>query len=141
MKKFLWLFGENKGNTANNNSFYFWKHVNEIDDNIDKIYIMNRNKKNKQTYKTLSKEMRKNIVWKNSIKHYLIYSKADMLFVTLSYKDVKPQKMLWKRKLIIPNIYLQHGTLPIKKIGYTGKSYNNNLFRFFYYNRYIKDTL
>ena len=27
MKKFIWLFGENLGNTYNNNSYYFWDEV------------------------------------------------------------------------------------------------------------------
>ena len=32
---FIWLFGENLAETAQNNSFYFWKHVvNTKRDNI-----------------------------------------------------------------------------------------------------------
>ena len=117
MKKFIWLFGENMGNTSNNNSFYFWKQVNEIEDNIDKKFIMKRNKQNKKVYKTLSKEAKKNIIWKNSIKHHIVYKNADMVFVTLSYKDVKPAISL-KKKVTVPVNYLQHGILSMKKIYY-----------------------
>lgn len=140
MKKFLWLFGENLGNTSNNNSFYFWQHIVEKEDEIDKKFIIAKNKHNKRVYKRLTPKAKKNIIWKNSIKHYLAYSKADMLYVSLSYKDVEPKRIL-KRVLKTPIVYLQHGTLAIKKIGYEGNSYNNNMFRFLYYNKNIKDIL
>lgn len=137
---YIWLFGENLGKTANNNSFYFWQHVVELDDGIEKKFIMKKNKQNKKTYKQLSKKAKKNIIWQNSLKHYINYKNASMFFVTLSYKDVEPKRIL-KRALKIPTIYLQHGTLAIKKIGYQGNSYNNNMFRFLYYNKDIKNVL
>ena len=139
--KFIWLFGENLGKTANNNSFYFWQQVVEKEDEIEKYFVMHRNKKNIEVYKKLSKKAKKYIVWKNTIKHHILYNNADMLYVTLSYKDVEPTRYFIKRGIKVPVIYLQHGTLAIKKIGYKGDSYNNNMFRFFYYNRHIKDTL
>lgn len=140
MKKFLWIFGENLGKTSSNNSFYFWKHVVELEDNIEKKYVMEKNRQNKKTYKTLTSKAKKNIIWKNSLKHYIMFNKADMLYVSLSYKDVEPKRIL-KRALKTPIVYLQHGTLAIKKIGYMGNSYNNNMFRFLYYNKDIKNTL
>ena len=133
--KYIWLFGENIGNTANNNSFYFWKHVVEKQDDIEKYFVLSKSKKNKIIYDKLSDEAKKYIIWKNSIKHYRIYHKADMLFVSLSYKDVQPTK--GGGPLNAPVIYLQHGTLGIKKVEYTGKSYNNHIFRFFIYNEKI----
>lgn len=139
--KFIWLFGENLGNTANNNSFYLWKHVVEKEDNIEKLFVMKKNKQNKKVYKELNSKAKKNIIWKNSIKHYIAYKKADMLYVSLSYKDVKPREIILKRALKTPIIYLQHGTLAIKKITYKGNCYNNNMFRFFYYNQKIKNVL
>lgn len=145
MENYIWLFGENRGNTANNNSFYFWKEVCNIKDGIDKYYVMYKNKQNKKVYASLSREEKKKVLWKNSIKHWIKYKKADMLFVTLSFVDVKP-KTLFKLKLArkglsAPLVYLQHGTLGIKKIGYKGNSYWNNMFRFIYYNPDIKDVL
>ena len=50
MENYIWLFGENRGNTANNNSFYFWKEVCNIKDGIDKYYVMYKNKQNKKVY-------------------------------------------------------------------------------------------
>ena len=134
-KKYIWLFGENSGNTANNNSYYYWKMCVNKEDEIEKYFILSKNKKNRQVYEQLSENEKQHIIWKNSLKHYAYYHKADMLFVTLSFKDIQPSK--GGGALNTPVIYLQHGTLAIKKIGYTGNSYNNHIFRFFIYNESI----
>ena len=142
MNNYIWLIGENNGTTANNNSYYFWKQIVNKNDDIDKYLVLSKNKTNKELYKNLTENEKKFILWKNSIKHYKIYFEADMFFVTLSYKDVVPTKILnreIKLKIKKPVVYLQHGTLGIKKIGYNGKSYNNNMFRFCIYNKKIKE--
>lgn len=142
-KNFVWLFGENVGSTANNNSFYFWKQSVSKKDDIDKYFVMSKNHGNKIVYNTLSSYEKKFVLWKNSAKHFDIYYKADMFFVSLSYKDILPDKLLWKNLSFLitkPLIYLQHGTLGIKAIGYKGDAYNNNMFRFVYYNKNIKET-
>lgn len=140
---YIWLFGENVGETANNNSFYFWKHsVEKYKDDIEKYFVVKKNKKNIEIYKTLTNEQKKYIIWKNSLKHYRIFKRADMYYVSLSYRDIIPENKLWnqfKFKIKKPVIYLQHGTLLMKKLGYKGNSYNNSLFRFIYYNKFIKE--
>lgn len=141
-KNFVWLMGENVGNTANNNSFYFWKHTVSVKDDIDKYFVMEKNHNNQDVYESLSSEEKKFVIWKNSIKHFEIYFTADMFFVSLSYKDILPDKILGKSLNFLitkPLIYLQHGTLGIKAVGYNGDAYNNNMFRFIYYNKNIKD--
>lgn len=140
---YIWLFGENLSNTANNNSFYFWKHiVNKKKEDINKYIILKKNKANREIYKNLSYKEKKAVVWRNSFKHHLLYQMADMFFVTLSYKDIMPDSEIKKNKCVtIPTIYLQHGVLAIKKIGYNGYSYNNNMLRFIYYNKNIKQQL
>lgn len=141
---FIWLFGENVSETANNNSYYFWRHVCLIDDGIDKYIILKKNANNLRVYNSLSKKEKKFVVWRNSFQHHALFNDADLFFVTLSYKDVMPDKFLWKKvdfALLKPVIYLQHGTLGIKSIGYKGWGYNNNFFRFIYYNKNIKPVL
>lgn len=141
-QKYIWLFGENKGETSNNNSYYFWKKIVNIEDNIEKYFIMEKNKQNIKTYENLEQNEQKYILWRNSIKHYKKYFESDMFFVTLSYLDVIPDKLFnYRIKLLIkkPTIYLQHGTLGIKKIGYSGNAYNNNMFRFCIYNKSINE--
>jgi hypothetical protein len=134
-KKYIWLFGENLGNTANNNSFYFWKQCVNKEDEIEKYFVLSKKKKNKQIYATMTENEKKHIIWKNSLKHYQYYHNADMFFVSLSFKDIQPSK--GGGALNAPVIYLQHGTLGIKKIDYTGKAYNNHIFKFFIYNSKI----
>ena len=143
MNNYIWLFGENNATTANNNSYYFWKSIVNIEDGIDKYIVLQKNNKNKEIYNKLTDKEKKFVLWHNSIKHYRKYFDADMLFVTLSYLDVVPSKFLGrdvKLKIKKPVVYLQHGTLGIKKIGYKGNGYNNNMFRFCIYNKLIKET-
>ncbi len=142
-KNFIWLFGENLGSTANNNSFYFWKQSVSKKDDIDKYLVLSKNQSNLSVYNSLSSYEKKFVLWKNSAKHFEIYYMADMFFASLSYKDILPDKILGKSLNFLitkPLIYLQHGTLGIKAIGYKGDAYNNNMFRFVYYNKNIKDT-
>ena len=84
----------------------------------------------------MTKIERDHITWKDSFKHYKYYHNADMFFVSLSFKDIQPSN---GGPLNAPVIYLQHGTLGIKKINYTGKDYNNHIFRFCIYNKTILD--
>lgn len=142
---YIWLFGENLGKTANNNSFYFWKHIiNKKKDNINKYIILEKNSLNKKVYETLNKREKESVVWKNSLKHFILFFLADMYFVTLSYKDIRPEQFMGKKyefQISRPVIYLQHGITAIKKLGYKGNSYWNNMFRFIYYNKIIKQQL
>ncbi len=143
MGKFIWLIGENIGRTANNNSYYFWRHIIERKDDIDKYFVLEKNKQNIEFYRQLPEHCQKFVVWKDTVQHLKLYIKADLFFVALSYRDVRPEKVLG-RKLELstekPVIYLQHGTLAMKTLGYNGRSYNNNFFRFVYYNKLIAPT-
>lgn len=144
-ENYIWLFGENLAATSNNNSYYFWKQVVLRKDGIDKYIVLEKNPANLKTYNTLSDDEKSFVVWKNSIKHFKIYLNADLYLVSLSYKDITPTKLMgiYPVNFFIekPLIYLQHGTLGIKAIEYKGNGYNNNMFRFLYYNKNIKPQL
>lgn len=142
-QNYIWLFGENLGATSNNNSYYFWKEVVNKQDGIDKYFVMEKNDANRKTYSKLSNEEKKFVVWKNTAKHFNIFINADLYLVTLSLKDITPTKVLGYPtdfNTDKPFIYLQHGTLAMKQIDYRGWSFNNNFFRFLYYNKNIKET-
>lgn len=144
MAKFIWLIGENLSTTYDNNSYYFWDHNVLKDDEIEKYYVLDKNEDTIKFYNSLEEGKKKFIIWRNTFKHFEYFKKADMYFVTLSYRDILPEYLAGRKiKLIIkrPLIYLQHGTLAIKKIGYKGTTYYNNLFRFVYYNKDIKEKL
>lgn len=141
---YIWLFGENLGETANNNSYYMWLNCVEKDDCIEKYFVLKKTSQNIKLVNRLSKKAKEHICWKNSVKHFQLWYDASMYFVTLSYKDVRPEKFLFKQCDLLtekPVVYLQHGVLGIKQIGYDGTDYNNNMFRFIYYNQLIKEDL
>ena len=144
VNNYIWIFGENHGNTTDNNSYYFWKKIVNVHDDIDKYIIFNKNDNTLKTYDSLSEYEKKFVIWKNSIKHFKLFFQADMFFVTLSYKDITPNKLYFKEikyTMKTPVVYLRHGTTGMKRTYYEGTSYWNNLFRFLAYNPNEPDYL
>ena len=112
IKKYIWLFGENLGETANNNSFYMWFNCYNIEDNIIKYFVLSKNPRNLKLFNSLPEKARRLICWKNSYQHFKLWYSASMYFVTLSYRDVRPEKFFFKDCNLLtekPVIYLQHG--------------------------------
>lgn len=144
MGRFIWLIGENLGKTASNNSYYFWRHTVAKDEDIDKYLILEKNPQTLAVYQSLPEEYREFVVWRNTTKHLKLFIEADMFFVSLSFRDIRPE-IIMGRKLDLsmekPVVYLQHGLTSMKLLGYNGKSYNNNFFRFVYYNRSVRDSI
>lgn len=143
---YLWLCGENLGATTCNNSFYFWNHVVDdaaSQDSIAIIYVLEKTPENIEFVRQLPSHRKKFIVWRNTERHRVLYRQADLLIVTLSYRDVVPNYRNSPEAMLteVPVIYLQHGTLGMKKLGYDEHTYNNNLLRFVTYNRNIQPTL
>lgn len=140
---YTWLFSENLSKTKNNNSWYFFEHIAETasNDNIDAYFILVRSKENVAALRGIDRSLRRRIIWRNSLRHHVLYWKADMFFVTLSYKDVLPDIYRGKHKNLQPVNYLQHGTCGIKKIDYTGGMYWNSLFKFMVYGPNEKNLL
>ena len=136
-KNYIWIFGENHGSTANNNSYFFWKHVVNFRDEIDKYIVFEKNENTQKVYESLSDYEKQFVLWKNSKKHFKLYHDADLFFITLSYKDILPNKILFKNlnlKINKPVIYLRHGTAGMKRTDYHGRSYWNNMFKFLSFN-------
>ena len=143
--KYIWLFSENLSETMNNNSFYLWRWIVNNSSDVNAYYIIKKSITNLKIVKTLNECEKKNIVWRDSLKHNFIYSKADMNFVTLSYRDTMPDKILrifkHKYQSTSPVVYLQHGVLGIKEIHMKPNYANNTLFKFIYYNQKIKEKI
>ena len=143
MGKFIWLIGENLSKTADNNGYYFWRGAVKKKDDIDKYLVLEKNPDNVALYKGLPEYCKKFVVWRDTPEHLKLYVEADMFLVAQSYRDVRPENVLGKKLDLStekPVIYLQHGTLGMKVLDYKGKSYNNNFFRFVYYNKLVKES-
>jgi len=138
----IWLFGENLGATANNNSFFMWRHVvNRHADAVAPFLILEKTAANRKTVAGFSRQEREHVVWRHSPSHAWLYIRAEFSFVTLSFLDVLPDgiKFLWFTKSFKPQqrcslVYLDHGTLGIKALGYGPGYAAGTLLRFVDYN-------
>lgn len=142
--KYIWLISENLSNTANNNSFWFWKYIVNNFNDLEVFFILSKTDDNKKIYGTFNGVEKEHIIWRNSLEHIKYFYAADMYFVTLSFRDIQPDKILMKSFKPLttkPLIYLQHGTLGIKRLGYGNMYSNNCMFRFVYYNPKITEGL
>ncbi len=143
-EKYIWLFGENVGKTANNNSFWMWKYIVQTHDDVDAYFIAEKNAQTLTIFNQLPAQIKPFWIWRNSLRHAWLYNIADMLFVSLSFRDVQPDQLFGKSYQPVttqPLVYLQHGTLAIKALGYQNFYSNNCLFRFICYNPLIANKL
>ncbi len=145
----VWIFGENLGRTANNNSFYMWRHVvNRHSGDVAPYLILERTDTNRKSVANMSPHERHYVVWRNSPSHAWLYIKAEFSFVALSFRDVLPEcvKFWGFTKSFHPQqrcslVYLQHGTLGIKALGYGPTYANGTMLRFLHYNPHIAEKL
>ena len=141
---YIWVFGENKAETACENPFHFWKYCLEQNDNIDGYLVLKRNAHTQEVYDGLTKTQREHVLWYDSKKHRKMYQEADMFFVSYSYNDICPTKLRHVKRLLDPSkatVFLQKDTSTYFKPVLTGESQNNNIFRYCVYDESIYDKL
>ena len=145
----VWLFGENLGMTANNNSFYMWRHVvNRHAGEVAPFLVLQKNPGNRKAVAGFSPVEREHVVWRNSPSHAWLYLMAEFSFVSLSFRDVLPDCIrLWRfSKGFTPQqrcslVYLDHGTLGIKALSYGPGYASGTLLRFVDYNPHSAEFL
>ena len=138
----IWLFGENLGATANNNSFYMWRHVvNRHGEEVAPYLVLAKTPGNRRTLAGMSPLERRHVVWRHSPSHAWLYLRAEFAFVSLSFHDLLPECVrLWgftksfKPQQRCSLVYLNHGTLGIKALGYGPTYANGTMLRFVDYN-------
>lgn len=142
-ERFIWLFGENLGETMDNNSWYSYVEAVSNDEYSDMgcYFVLKKTSKNVRNLAKMDARVQKNVVWRNSRKHDWLYRNADMFFVSLSYRDILPDKYGVKNKYPKPLVYLQHGVTCMKKPGYRPDSYNNSLYQFVCYGPQEKSVM
>lgn len=143
--KYIWLFSENLSATANNNSYYFWKYIVNKYDDVAPYFILEKTSENKSFVQNhFNAREKEYVVWRNSLKHVKLFESADMLFVTLSYRDVLPEKTMgisWKLSVTQPLVYLSHGDTAFKRIYYKNNYVDNCLSKFVNYNPCMFEVL
>ena len=55
---YIWIFGENRAESACENSFNFWKYCLSQDDGIDGYLVLKKNEHTSKVYDSLSKKER-----------------------------------------------------------------------------------
>ncbi len=135
---YIWLYGENRAESACENAFNFWRYGLTKDDDVDKYFILKKNQKTLGVYETLSNTEKKYVIWHNSKKHKQIFENADMCFISDSFEDVCPTKGSFRNKkypVNKPLIFLQKDTSSLFNTRFTGESQENNIFRFCVYDK------
>ncbi len=125
--KGLLLVGENLGNYARDNGYYFFKFL--VDEKcVDNVrFVFNPNNVDFEKIEPYKKYL----VRFGSLSHYLAYFDAKYCLVSHGYRDCVPEYVAFrKRRYIKPVIYLQHGVIKYKKLNYNSLSYSKNLLRF-----------
>lgn len=135
---YIWIYGENRAESACENPFSLWKYALDRNDSVDNYLILKKNKNTLKVYDNLSKIQKEHVIWHNSGKHKKIFEKADMCFISDSFEDVCPTKgSLRNKKYPInkPLIFLQKDTASLFNSRFTGESQENNIFRFCVYDK------
>jgi len=135
---YIWIYGENRAESACENAFNFWRYGLTKDDSVDKYFILKKNKYTLEVYESLSKIEKEFILWHNSKKHKKIFEDADMCFISDSFEDVCPTKGTFRKKIYPidkPLIFLQKDSNSLFNTRFTGESQNNNIFRFCVYDK------
>jgi len=121
--KRIWLIGENLGNHASDNGFYFFKYM--IENNPEEVYfIYNKHLPELTPY-------RKSLIKRNSFKHFYLYFKSQYNILSHGARDTIPDYIFYKKKHNIKSIiYLQHGIIKFKSIYFNCESYNKSILKF-----------
>ena len=140
---YIWLFGDKNIKAPKDNSYYFWKHVVNKNDSIEKYIVFDKNKNTLKLYDQLSEYEKSHVLWSNSEEHYDIFVNADFYFVSSSYRDVFPKKLLKIHVANIkkPVIFLKNSIFETINAKLNADSYNNNIFRFCTYDSKFKEIL
>ena len=124
----VWFVGERFGETANDNGFYFFKYLMDQNKNNGNVYFLYSNS---ILLEDELSEYKENCIKLNSLRHYMMYFRAQYLIVAHGARDVIPALIYYKFKpLIKPIIYLQHGVIKFKRLHFTKMSYSKSIIRF-----------
>ncbi|PXW92028.1 CDP-glycerol glycerophosphotransferase (TagB/SpsB family) [Streptohalobacillus salinus] len=126
-KKNIWVISENLGEVAQDNGYAFFKYCMNKPNNKLVYYVTKKDNKNMD--KLL--EHKKNLIYYDTFMHYFYYHLSRFLVVAHGIRDTSPSfyhnKIRFNTKDII---YLQHGIIAMKKLGFNSKSYNNRIQKF-----------
>ena len=133
----IWLFSENCSKTMSNNGYYFWRYVVNHSKSVEAYFVIESNAKERSHFEQLNSNEKRHVVEKNSLMHHLLFLLSDLNFCSLSYTDVLPDHIFFKKLHLIhhaPLVYVGHGVTGFKMMGYKSNYANNCLYRYLTYN-------
>lgn len=130
-----WLFGENRGQTIDNNSWHTYRRAvqraGEL--GVESWFVLEPTAEHRRLVARLPRHLRRGIVWRGSRRHCQRFASADRFFITLSFQDIEPPQINGTSTRRVPLVHLQHGTIGIKTVGYHGTYYRNTIDAFCIY--------
>jgi len=138
IKKDIWLIGENLGQVAQDNGFAFFEYCMKNNIPEKAYYISTKDNKNLNNLKPFLNK----VVWYDSFKHFVLYCLSEYLIVSHGIRDVIPS-IVHRRMGSNPKkvIYLQHGIIAMKRLGFNSKSYNGKIKKFVVSSKFEKEIL
>ena len=131
----IWLFGENRGNTLSNNSWYAFRHlVSRRYMPVKAYFVTKPTREHKRIVSQLPPSARRRVLWRGSPRHVAIFNRADRFFIALSFGDIEPPQIKGESSRRVPLVHLQHGTTGLKRVGYRGEYYRGTIDAFCVYN-------
>ena len=123
-RKPVWLIGEDLGRTAQDNGLAFFNYCMETPGNHDVYYVA---KKTNRHHDKLTKNA-SNVVRYDSLRHHILFHRANRLCVAHGIRDVMPSVMHGRINTNHKSVvYLQHGIIAMKKVFYDNRSYNGKI--------------
>ena len=118
--KKIWLVGENLGLSMQDNGYLFYDSAKKKQVKEDVKYIYRNNIHS-------DVPIEKDMLRYDSFKHFVYYFRSDKLIVSHGIRDVLPSIYHHNKRNTKPIIYLQHGIVAFKKLGFNSNSYNGML--------------
>ncbi|MCI8483818.1 MAG: hypothetical protein HFH41_05715 [Lachnospiraceae bacterium] len=124
IKEPVWLVGENLAMIAQDNGYAFFQYCLK-EKKRKRVYYVAQ-KENSDLKKLL--EDRKFVIYYDSLKHLIMHFACEYYVVAHGIRDVMPSYFHKKiKENEKPIIYLQHGILGMKRIGFKGDYYNDTI--------------
>lgn len=135
--KKIWLFGENRGQTMDNNSWHTYKRARLRSNSLgtDSYFVLESTPEHRARTAALPQQVRDGILWRDSRAHHRQFRRADRFFITLSFGDIEPSDVQGRSVRRVPLVHLQHGTIGVKQVGYRGDYYRGTIEAFCVYTR------
>ncbi|WP_227370535.1 glycosyltransferase [Halomonas sp. M20] len=117
--KTIWLMDERVASSAEDNGYFFFKHLRETYPQLPVFFVLNRHSPHWDIVAPLG-----NVVTQYSLKHAYLLWRARVMLSTDSFRGLDyPSEALPRLRRKTLNVFLQHGVAGNKTMTYTRENY------------------